>query len=454
MKISTPQKASILGLFIACILHINLIGQEVKMLSMEECIDMALTNNIDLKRAKNNSLIAAANKKQAILNFLPTLQGRINYDFYTGTFFDSNVGTQVQETTNSSGPNINSNLVVFNGFRNHHTKKQSENLLQASNFEVESVKQTVATNVINFYLSVAAGKENIKISEERLDLLNKQLEREDKRVDAGVGNLEEVYNLKSQVATERLNLITLKNTYERNKLLLIQTLQLENNIDLEIAPINIDDNQIERPVESYGEIMSQVVSFSPGLKQANYNLTAAKNGIDISKSALFPTLSFFGQIGSNYSSNGGLNPETGDIDRNATFRDQLGFNQYEYFNISLNIPLFNRGITRNNIQVAKINMVNAELDYKQAEVTLTNAVQQAYLDLVAAKSTYEAANEILVALEQSFKFMEARYNSGNSDFYTYLESLNNKNRGEIDLINAKYSIALRRKILNVYQGLE
>jgi outer membrane protein len=80
-------------------------------------------------------------------------------------------------------------------------------------------------------------------------------------------------------------------------------------------------------------------------------------------------------------------------------------------------------------------------------------MQQAYLDLVAAISTYEAARENLTALEQSFKFSEIRYNSGHTDFYSYLESLNNKNRAEIDLINSRYSFLFRKRILEIYQGL-
>jgi outer membrane protein len=59
----------------------------------------------------------------------------------------------------------------------------------------------------------------------------------------------------------------------------------------------------------------------------------------------------------------------------------------------------------------------------------------------------------LVALNQSFEYVKTRYENGNTDFYTYLESLNNKNRAEVELVNAKYSIVFRKKILGVYRGL-
>ena len=98
-------------------------------------------------------------------------------------------------------------------------------------------------------------------------------------------------------------------------------------------------------------------------------------------------------------------------------------------------------------------MLNAELFTRQTELDMINTVQAVYLDLIAAQSTYNAAYENLEALEQSFSFVSKRYDTGNTDFYTYLESLNNKNRGEIELVNSRYSIVFRKKILDLYKGL-
>ena len=97
-------------------------------------------------------------------------------------------------------------------------------------------------------------------------------------------------------------------------------------------------------------------------------------------------------------------------------------------------------------------MLNNELAQEQAELDLVNNIQSAYQNLLAAQSTHNAAKENLVALDQSFRFSQTSYNSGNLDFYTYLESLNNKNTGEIELISSKYSFVLRKRILEIYKG--
>jgi outer membrane protein len=283
--------------------------------------------------------------------------------------------------------------------------------------------------------------------------LQSQLEREIKRESVGVGNMESVYNFRSQIANEKLNQVRLNNQLKTDQLLLIQTLQLDisNEYEIESEFTANDDALLE--LESYDNILDQGISYSPLLKQARANQEASLYGFKIAKARRMPTIGGFGQYGSRYSSNGARSPDSGEILENAAFFDQLNWNAYSYFNLSLNIPIFSRFQNTNAIQVAKLNLSNTELAVKESMMNTTNSIQRVYLELVAAQSTYRAAVENAEALEQSFNFVKRRYETGNTDFFTYLEALNNKNRGEIELINSKYSIVFRKKILDVYKGM-
>ena len=79
-------------------------------------------------------------------------------------------------------------------------------------------------------------------------------------------------------------------------------------------------------------------------------------------------------------------------------------------------------------------------------------MQRAYLDLVNAKTSYAAAKESLVNLQMAFEFAKSRYENGTIDFVTYLTSLNGKNTGELQLVQAKYTILFRQLILDIYTG--
>ncbi|MEM6830601.1 MAG: TolC family protein [Bacteroidota bacterium] len=427
--------------------------QDTVVLTLDDCINYAIENNIALQRAKNSELIARANRFQAIMNFFPTLTAGINYDFFFGNFFDQNAARQVSETTNSSQPNLSSSLTIFNGFSNQYFLKGRIQEQKSAEENVKNMTLNVTANILLFYLQVATNKERVNVSQGRVDLLETQLDRELKRIEVGVGSPEAAYQLKGQLSNEKLTLITDKNNLRRNLLTLVQEMQLGVDKVYDVSTLEVSDSDLLLKIDPFDQVLSESLSINPNLKRANADLEASRYSLKAFKAARTPTVAFFGRIGSNYSSNGARNPETGDFEENASFQDQLEFNQFEYVNFSLSIPIFSRYERTTDVQVAKVNYVNAELDKKQAVNNITNTVQQVYLDLIAGQQTYQSAVENMEAQESSFRFIKKRFDVGNTDFNAYLESLNNKNAAEIQLLSSKYEILLRKKILDLYRGV-
>lgn len=435
-------------------------AQEV--LTLEKCLQIALDNNLQIKRAENNYLIAKSNRLSAIGALLPAIEANIGYDYFVGTTFDQNAARQVTATTNSSNPNLSGSWTIFNGLSNINNIRQTKASLEAARYGIESDKLTTKTSVYSAYLSIILDKENIKISEERVELLENQLNRVEQREKVGVSNMEDVFNFRSQVANEKLSLINLKNTLRRDQLTLFQLLMLDLSKSYEVAPFTADDDVLLE-IESFGDVLANTLDISPTIKAAQYQQEASKFAFKQALGGRLPTITAFARYGSNYSSNGATNPElpfrdpdTGEpgfnFEADATFFDQLGYNQFEYLGFTMNIPLFRGFSIKNNIQTARLNFRNSEIDAQQAYQTVTNTLQQNYLDLVSAQETYKAAKENLVSLDQSYQFAKKRHDAGLNDFFVYLESLNNKNRAEIELVNAKYTIVFRQKILELMQG--
>lgn len=443
--------------FLAALVPFFVLAQteaELTQLTLDECIETALERNIAIKQARNNEIIAESNRFQSIMNFFPSLSAGINYDFFFGNFFDTNAARQVSETTNSSNPNLSTNMVLFNGFSNHYQLRQRSNELVAATATTKNARLNVESNILTFYLNVILDKENIKIAQERVDLLEAQLEREKKRESVGVGNLESVYNFQGQLANQKLTLNNLENTLQRDLLTLFQAMQLEPNAgDYVVQPYEVHESELLLKADPFQMVLEESLNSSPALIAANASLAASKFQMKSARAQRYPTITAFGRVGSNYSSNGARNPTNGEFQPDASFGEQMEFNEFEYVNFSLNIPIFTRFQTSNQIQTAKVGMANAELDVAQAINNITNLVQTAYLDLVSAQNTYVSARENLEATSQTFEFMKKRFETGNTDFYTYLESLNNKNRAQLELVNARYSIIFRKKILELYRGL-
>ena len=427
-------------------------ADDVRILSLDDCLTTALANNLPLQRAGNNALIARATKMQAMANFLPDLNARWNYNLLFGTFWDNIAAKQVTEQYGSN-PNINSSLLLFNGFANHHLLKATQYSYAASLHEMDNVRLSTKSSVMTAYLSVIMDKENLKISERRLELLEAQLTREVKRESVGVGNMETVYRFRSQVANERLNLVNSRNQLQSDLLQLIQLLQMDVDKSYDIEPFEIDERDLLTNELTYSELLSACMAYSPALQGALATKEAAYFQYKRRRSARYPSINFYGQYGSRYSSQGAANPYKGFVVEKAPYMSQMDYNNYKYVELSVSIPLFTQLRTQTGIQTAKLQLENAELDVKQATLAMTNTVQKLYLDLVSAQQAYRTARENMESMEQSYHFMKTRFETGNTDFYTFLESLNNKNQAEMQLVNARYSIVFRKKILDLYRNM-
>lgn len=440
-----------------------------KVLTLEECINIALDNNINIKTARNNAVSARAGYSQSKFNFLPSLSGFASHRWNEGLQFDQTSGGLVNKTTLSGGGSLNANLTVFNGFQNSLNVVRTKFLYEASEQAIESNIQATEASVVGSFLQVISTQENLKIQEQTLELLKEQLSREEKREAAGVGNMEQVYNFRSQVAAQNLQIVNQSNLLESSKLALTQLLLLNPADDYDFQGITIDDTKLEEEIADYGSIYDKSTAYSPALKSAELNLEATKKSLKMSQYAWMPTFSINASYGTNWSSNvrdylTEVDPATGEtvfvrdgdgnrIDLGVTsLGTQFDNNVSKSASFNLNIPIFSRFQNKTNLQQTKIQMLNSELALEQTRNTLTNQVQQAYLNLVNAKTSYVAALESLVNLNTSFEFAQNRYESGTIDFVTYLTSLNGKNRGELELVRSKYAILFRQLIIDIYTG--
>ncbi|MEP5610772.1 MAG: TolC family protein [Cyclobacteriaceae bacterium] len=428
-------------------------NEAVTVLTLDDCVNYALENNITLKRARNGELAAKANHFQAIMNYFPSLNASTNYDFFFGNFFDQNAARQVSETTNSSNPRLSSSLVLFNGFANQYNLKQRIQERKAAEENVKSTQLTVQTNILFFYLSVATSKETVKVSQDRVNNLQEQLDREVKRIEVGVGDPQTAYQLRGQLSNEKLNLTNARNQLRSNLLLLVQEMQLDTEVAYDISTAEVSDEDLLLEIDPFDVVLSESVNINPQLKGTEANYAASRYALKGARAARIPTFRVSGTLGSNYSSNGARNPETGEFEADATFSDQIEFNKFEYVNFSVNIPIFNQYQTSTNVQVAKVGFLNAELDRQATINTITNTVQRVYLDLVAGQQTYLSARENMEAQNSSFEFVKKRFDVGSTDFNSYLQSLRNKNQAEFQLVSSKYEILFRKKILDLYRGI-
>ena len=427
-------------------------------LTLQESIEIALKNNINIKRARNNAISAKAGFAQSKYNFLPSLSAGANHRWNEGLNFDTNTGRLVNTTSLGGGGSIDASLNIFDGFQNRINVSRNEFLYQSSEEAVKSSIQATEASVVSSFLQLIITRENLKIAEETISLLNDQLDIAEKREKSGVASMEQVYNLKSQVAQQQLTIVGFQNTLQSSELTLMQLLLLNPNEEYTFEGITINDADLDAELASYDEIYNKSLEYSPSIRSSQFDLEASKKALKISQFAWMPSLRLSAGIGTGWSSNAFNILERDPVTNEATrtkvidLSTQFEKNVSKSASLSLGIPLFSRMSNRTQFQQSKIQMFNSELSLEQAKNTLTNEVQQAYLNLVNARTSYKAAKESMINLNTSFEFSKTRYENGTVDFVTYLTSLNGKNRGELQLVQAKYTILFRQLILDIYTG--
>lgn len=421
-------------------------------LSLQECVKTALERNLDLKQLLVNEEIQSRNLIQSKYEFLPSLSAFWNYSINWGTTINSVTFTRSTSQTNFSSPRITANVPIYSGLGLRYAVKENEQNFLATHERMLRRKNDILNQVVASFMQIVFDKNNIKVQQNRIVVLEKQKERIQKLFNAGATTPAELANINSQLATEQLNLINIQNQLERDKLTLLQVLQLPLGptyvfVEPDVSKVNLQ--QINIP--DLQSVLSYALENMPQMKEQRYSIGAAEWRVKRAKASLYPTVSAFGTLSSQYSSqvNRFITPEN-----RTGYLPQLDDNFQQTIGLQVQIPIFTAFRNRNNYQVAQLNKQIAQIGYEAEQNRLTQEIQQAWLSVKLARTRLDAVEEQIKALKLSFEVAEKQYNAGTLNFYAYNEILNNLTRAEFDKIQAQYELIFRMKILDVYQGIE
>ena len=120
--------------------------------------------------------------------------------------------------------------------------------------------------------------------------------------------------------------------------------------------------------------------------------------------------------------------------------------------ISVNIPIYSRGSTRANVKKSQIALEQAQLDYEQTQLSVRQTVVQAYRNVVSAYNAYKVSEVRENAYSKSFAAYNMQYRYGTITTVELLQQQNNYLNTLNTYIQNKYSLLMKRKILDVYMG--
>lgn len=272
--------------------------------------------------------------------------------------------------------------------------------LRISEIDLRNQIITTITAVEKAYYDLIYAQENIKVQQKAVELAERQLLENKKRVEVGAMAPLDEKQAESLAAQSRADLIAALGTEESQQRIL-KGLLSDNYSEWENVSIQPDQTLVALPQkfllrESWDIGLKQrpdVLKEKLVLEQAGYQIKYSRN-------QLFPDLELFGTAG--------LSASSSTFDG---YRDQLGRADNPFYSIGgqITIPLGNIS-ARNSYKIAKAKRQQNELQLKQiiqnALIAIENAIAAVNTDFQAVSARKEARVYAEAALEAEQKKLE------------------------------------------------
>lgn len=422
--------------------------ETTKKWTLEECINHAITNNIDLKQQDQQRAISEVDLNTSRNSWLPDLNASVGQNFDFGRS-PSKDGTIVDRNSSNSSAYLSLSMPIFDGFKIKNDIAAKKLDLQAATETLNKAKEDLSIGVASYFLQVLYTKEIKNVAELQLDLTTRQVARTEELVNAGRVPLSNLYDIKAQLAKDESSLVEASNNVDLALLDLAQSLELER----QSAQFEIEAPTIEDAIDKYissivppTNVYENAVAVKPQIKAQEYQLESSKKTLRIAQAGYIPKLNL------NASYSNGYYHYSGEGATNVGFGDQLKQNERKTIGFSLSIPIFNRFQVRNGVRSARINILNRELALENSKKVLYKEIQQAYYNATASQEKYIASAKAVDAGKEAFAYAEEKYKTGKSSVYEFNEAKTKYAQSLAEQAQAKYNFIFRAKILDFYNG--
>jgi len=376
-------------------------AQEKITLTLEKCIDLALSQNPFYLASQERMDAAQARVRQAAAQFFPSLnaQGLQNLDekVFVLEFPSFIPGGKPQRVaidfTRDYQFSLNFTLPLYTGGRLTSGYRSAKLSYLASQ---ESTRQTTNETVFNvkrgFYNYLLA-QQLVGVTEEALNLAEKTLENVKNMYEVGMASRLDLLRAEVQVANLKPPLIQARNNVA------IAELSLKTLLGLDVdQPVEISGEMTYTPVDiDLEKSLARAIENRPELSQLQYQTQMAGEMIKLAKADYLPTIAVSG----NYN----------------TWADRFNFqkNNWQSFyaiNLVLSIPLFNGLQTPAKVAESEAQIREMEYTEKGLINTIKFEVQSAYLTLMNAKETLISQEKNIDEARESVRVAELNYGEG------------------------------------------
>ena len=426
-------------------------GAQPRMWSLRECCDYAVEHNISIKQQQNQCRQQELQLSTSKNSRLPDLSASAGQNFSFGRGLTAE-NTYSNTNTSSTSFSLGTSVPIFTGFQIPNQIKLDQLNLEAATADLEKAKNDIRMQVAQAYVQILYDIEIAEVAHRQIEIDSMQVVRLQAFVDNGKAAEAELSQQKATLANSRLTATQADNNTRLAILSLTQLLELPTPEGFNIVRPDISGISEISGISGLSDISSltpdiiysEALGIKPEILSQELKLKGTEHSIKIARAGYLPTLSLSGGLSTNYYTTSGF--------KSDAFGTQIKNNFSQYIGLNLNVPIFNRFQTRNNIRNARINQENQQLALDNTKKTLYKDIQQVYYNALNAESKEKSSEEALKSTKDAFTLMQAKYENGKATITEFNESKNSYLRSESDLVQARYENLYQKALIEFYRG--
>jgi outer membrane protein len=300
--------------------------------------------------------------------------------------------------------------------------------------------QTIA-QILQSFLTILGNQERLKYLLDVLKTSGEQLRQGQSKYQVGLILESDYLLLEAQYYSDSNNVVDTRINIENNLLDLKVLLSMDPTDQLEIISPDTDNlDELKASLPSEEEALSLAMAYMPDIRMGDYDIKIAEKSVSMAKGNYLPSISANANIG------------MGVFSFDGTGMKQWCSKPTESAGISVNIPIFNRGATKANVKKSQIALEQSRLDYEQTQLSVRQTVVQAYRDVISAYNAFKVSEVKENAYNKSFDAYNIQYRYGKITTVELLQQQNNYLNALNSYLQNKYSLLMKRKILDIYMG--
>ena len=431
-------------------------AQTTTVLTLDDCIKIGLEKSTEILRSNNAVKLTGVQLMGAYGQFLPDLGFGANYTFNGGkNLYTNTVPTLVDSKQNILNYQLISSINLFNGFYDYSALKAATIHKSAAELNIERVKQNIAFDITQSYLQIILDSRIVVYATENLRASTEREAQLKELTAVGRKAMSDLYQQQAQVSSDKLFLIQSEEKVKNDKVLLLRKIRLTQPDQYEITQTLTDTLPLGPDYQNVDNLVSKAINQRPDLKSAELGIKIADWGIKQYKSGYYPKLNLnYGLI-----SNGGYLDRlyvNGSNELATNPQEPLGqalFGQvYGTIGLGLSWKIFDKLVTKTNVDAYRIYRSNAEIERDDLSVQISADVRQAFNDYVAAIQLIETSEKGIIAAQQSYEVIKGRYGVGSSNFIDLTNAQAVLLQAEVNRAQALVKLSLQKKIIDYLTG--